>query len=149
MLVLESVSAGAAPVPASATVCGEPVALSATLNVARKLPVVFGVNLTDMLQLLPAVRVVPQVLVSVNAEEAVPPPMEMAMPVKVALPGFESVTVWTLAELPTLVGAKVSDVGESTAWAVGTGAAEAPLKATVWVAPLLPPLLSVTVKVAE
>ena len=41
-----SVAAGAVPVPVSVDVCGEPVALSATDNVAEKLVAVAGVNVT-------------------------------------------------------------------------------------------------------
>ncbi len=59
----ETLGAGAAPVPESETVCGEPVALSATLRVAVREPVAVGVKITDMVQLEPVARLVPQVLV--------------------------------------------------------------------------------------
>jgi hypothetical protein len=76
------------------------------------------------------------------------PLIETAMPVKVAVPGFDSVTVCAVAVLPTVVAAKVSEVGESTASATGAAVAPAPLSATVCVDPVVPPLLSVTVNVA-
>jgi hypothetical protein len=41
-----SVAAGAVPVPVSDTVCGEPVALSATDSAAEKLVAVAGVKVT-------------------------------------------------------------------------------------------------------
>ena len=63
----ESDTAGAdeavVPVPVNATVCGEPVALSATETVAEKLAAEAGVNVTEMEQLAPAARELPQVLV--------------------------------------------------------------------------------------
>lgn len=51
------------PVPLSVTFWGEPVALSATLRVAGKLPVVAGLKLTETVHDAPAARVVPQVVV--------------------------------------------------------------------------------------
>jgi hypothetical protein len=92
-LVGEMVSAGAVPVPLSATVCGEPVALSATESVAWNEPLVNGVKPTVMVQLALTARVAAQLLVWLNAEEAVPPPMLMAMPVSAAVPVLVSETV--------------------------------------------------------
>lgn len=45
------------PVPLSATVCGLPVALSAMLSVATSSPVAVGVNVTPIVQLVPAAKV--------------------------------------------------------------------------------------------
>jgi hypothetical protein len=63
----ESDTAGAdgavVPVPVNVTVCGEPVALSATETVAEKFAAEAGVNVTEMEQLAPAARELPQVLV--------------------------------------------------------------------------------------
>jgi hypothetical protein len=64
-LVGENVTAGAGagvPVPETIAVCGEPVALSATLTVAVKVPVACGMKLTVTLQVDPASRVPEQLL---------------------------------------------------------------------------------------
>jgi hypothetical protein len=45
-LVADSVNAGAMPVPVSATACGLPDALSATLTLALRAPAVVGLNCT-------------------------------------------------------------------------------------------------------
>src|SRR6266446_6830073 len=50
-----SPATGTAPVPVSGTVCGLPVALSATLTFALFAPVVVGANFTPTLQLALAV----------------------------------------------------------------------------------------------
>ncbi len=50
-------------VPVSATVCGDPVTLSAMLMVAVRLPKVVGVKVTTMLQLEEDATAVPQLLV--------------------------------------------------------------------------------------
>ncbi len=76
------------------------------------------------------------------------PLIETTMPVNVAVPGFDSVTVCAAALLPIGVAAKVSDDGESTASATGAAVAPAPLSAAVCVDPVAPPLLSVSVNVA-
>jgi len=55
----------AVPVPVSVTVCGEPVALSATdIAAVRPLPALVGVNVTEIVQLPPAASDAPQLLVS-------------------------------------------------------------------------------------
>ena len=54
----------AVPVPVSETDCGEPEALSLTLNVPGREPVVVGVNVTEIVQLDPPVSGVPQVVVA-------------------------------------------------------------------------------------
>ena len=54
---------GAAPVPERATVCGEPVALSATLTEAVRLPVAVGLKVTVMVQVALTASVTPQLLV--------------------------------------------------------------------------------------
>jgi hypothetical protein len=92
MLEEDRLACGAAPVPLSETVCGEPAALSLTLSVAAKLPPVEGTKVTEILQLPPAASVDWHVVVSVNAEDAAPPPIEMPIPVRLALPGFDRVT---------------------------------------------------------
>jgi hypothetical protein len=54
---------GATPTPVSATVCGEPVALSARLNEAVSVPAVEGLKVTVMVQEALVANDVPQVLV--------------------------------------------------------------------------------------
>jgi hypothetical protein len=51
------------PVPFRLTVCGLPGALSATLSVPLRLPLVFGVKVTSIVQLAPGARLLPQVCV--------------------------------------------------------------------------------------
>jgi hypothetical protein len=92
MLEEDRLACGADPVPVSETVCGEPAALSLTLSVVAKLPPVDGSKVTEILQLPPAASVDEHVVVSVNADDPVPPPIEMAIPVRLALPGFDRVT---------------------------------------------------------
>jgi len=54
--------ASAAPVPFSATVCGEPVALSVVVRLAVALPAAAGLNAIESVQLAPTARDVEQVL---------------------------------------------------------------------------------------
>lgn len=51
------VTAAAAPVPESATVCGLPAALSVTETVAPRLPVAVGVKVTEMVHVAAAASV--------------------------------------------------------------------------------------------
>jgi len=51
------------PVPLKLADCGLPAALSVTLSVPVRVPVVIGVNVTWMAQLTPAASVLPQLLV--------------------------------------------------------------------------------------
>jgi hypothetical protein len=139
----DRVTAGTAPAPVRDTVCGDPVALSATLSVPVTVPAAVGVKLTEIEQLPLAASVVPQV---VAWEKALPERL-IAIPVRVAVPGFESVTVFAPAAV--FSGAvKLSVVGESTACAIGIGAAPVPLRVIVCVDPTAPPVLSVTVRFA-
>ena len=57
------VTAGLAPVPVNDTVCGEGLALSATLTEAVNVPVVVGLKVTVMVQLALADTLVPQLFV--------------------------------------------------------------------------------------
>ena len=60
------------PTPVSATVCGDPVALSATERVALELAELVGEKVTEMLQNAPAASEVPQLLVCAKAAEPAP-----------------------------------------------------------------------------
>jgi len=89
--VSETAGVGAAvPVPVSATVCGEPAALSATETVAAKLVAEAGVKVTEMEQLAPAASVEPQALVCAKSL-GLGPPMLMPLIFSTALPVFLSV----------------------------------------------------------
>ena len=61
----ESTAAAAIPLPLRATVCGLPLALSVTDRVPLRVPVAVGLKLTLILQLVPAFRFPPQLLVCV------------------------------------------------------------------------------------
>ena len=83
---------GAAPVPLRVTVWGEAAALSAMESVAEKLAAAAGVKVTEIEQLAPAARELPQVLVCAKSEASVPPSVT-ALIVNDALPVFLSVAV--------------------------------------------------------
>ena len=106
------------PVPPSAMLCGEPVALSVTVSVALKLAAEAGVNVTEIVQLAPAASEAPQVLVWAKSATFVP---ETAMPViaKAALPVLVSVALCAALVVP-VVAVNVSDGGVSEATGAGT-----------------------------
>lgn len=106
-------SAGAVPVPVRATVCGEPVALSAIERLAVKAPAAVGLNSTETVQLAAAARVVPQVVADFRKEAALVPVMVSEVSVTVTVPVFFTVTVCAAVVEPTVVDAKVRLVGES------------------------------------
>ena len=116
--------------------------MSAMESVAEKLPAEAGVKVTEIAQLAPAARELPQVLVWAKSEASVPPSVT-ALIVNDALPVFLSVTDWAAAVVPVSV-VKLSELGVSET----TGASAAtpvPLSAAVWGAPAA---LSVIVNVA-
>jgi hypothetical protein len=119
---------GVLPVPLSATVCGEPVALSATESVAAKLAAEAGVNVTEMEQLAFAASELPQVLVWAKSVGLVPV-IEIPEIVNAALPVFLSMTVCAGDVVPVLV-VKLSELGESET-AGAAAAVPVPLKVTV------------------
>jgi len=102
------------PVPLRVEVWGEPLALSATETLAVNAPPASGVNVTEMTQDPAAASVVPQLLVWAKSVGLAPVSV-MPEIVSAALPGFESVTVARAEVDPTLVLAKMTEVGESTA----------------------------------
>ena len=103
----------------SATVCGEPEALSAIETLALKLAIEVGVKVTEMVQLEPAASAVPQVLVCVKLVAPVP---VKVMPVMVsgALPVLLSCEVCTALVMP-LIEVKLSVAGVTEAIGAGTG----------------------------
>jgi len=126
--VAERVTEGAAetPVPVSATVCGEPVALSAKLSEAFSVPAVVGLNVTETVHDPPAARF-PQLLVWEN-EEGLEPPVIMLVSVSGPVPVFLSVTVCAADEEPSLVEANVRVLGEKV---IAGNPPPVPVRATV------------------
>jgi len=80
------------PVPVSVTVCGEPVALSATESVAVKLAADAGVKVTEIVQVEDIASEVPQLLLEIAKSPGLAPPIVTLLIVRGALPVFESVT---------------------------------------------------------
>jgi hypothetical protein len=62
----------AAPIPLTVTVCGLPLALSATSNRAVRGPTPEGLKVTDNVQLFAAAKLLPQVFVSEKSAAFVP-----------------------------------------------------------------------------
>jgi len=81
------VTAGLTPVPVNEAVCGDGLALSATLTEAVNVPVVVGLKVTVMVQLAPATTLLPQVLVWLKELGSVPL-MLMATPSSGPVPVF-------------------------------------------------------------
>ena len=83
---------GTVPVPLSAADCGAPEALSATETAAVKPAAESGAKVTEIVQLAEAASVAPHVVVSVKSA-GFAPVSEIAIPVSVALPVLERVSV--------------------------------------------------------
>ena len=122
-LVGDRVTAGAVmPVPVKDTVCGLPLALSATEIEPFRLPVAVGVNVTEIAHVPEAATEVPQVLVWLKSPLAVMLVMESAaVPVLVRVMLCAALVVLS-AWLP-----KVRLVGEK----LTAGAIPVPLRETV------------------
>ena len=84
-LVAERLTTVAVPVPDRLTACGLPLALSVMLTEAVRLPLAAGVNVTLIVQLLPAATELPQVLVCAKSLALVPVSARLVM-LKAALP---------------------------------------------------------------
>src|SRR5579859_7859531 len=121
-----SVTAGAVPVPVRATDCGDPVALSAIESDALNAPAAAGLNSTETVQVAAAASVVPQVVADLMNEVALVPVMVSEVRFSVAVPEFLMVTVCAAVVEPTVVAAKLSEVGVS----VTAGAVPVPVRAT-------------------
>jgi hypothetical protein len=100
----------AVPVPLSATVCGDPLALSVRVNVPGRVPLAVGANVTEIVQFAPAATLDPQLLVSPKSPEAAIDVTESA-----AVPELVSVTVCAALVVLTVWEAKVRLVGETAA----------------------------------
>src|SRR5690349_6343595 len=84
---------------------------SVTVTVPVLEPALPGVNVTEIVQLAPAARLDPQVLVSPNPLDAV-----IFVILSEALPVFVSVTFWAALVMFTTCVAKVTLVVENEAW---------------------------------
>ena len=114
------------PVPERATVCGLPAASSATERVAVRAPPPLGVNVTLIVQLAPAARVAPHVVVLAKLFAFVPVIVIPVMAIA-ALPVFDSVTLRAALVTFTSWFPNASDVGDRLA----TGLVPVPERATV------------------
>ena len=111
-LVGDSVTAGAVPVPLKATLCGLPAALSVTLTVDVRVPVLVGVNTTLIVQLALLASVDPQVFVCVKSRRS-PPVSLMPINDSVDVPVLVTVTTCAALLVPTVWLPKVNEVGDS------------------------------------
>ena len=68
----ERAAEAATPVPAKLAVCGLPLALSVTISVALRAPVVVAVKVTLIVQLPPAATIEPQLFVCAKSALLVP-----------------------------------------------------------------------------
>ncbi len=93
--------------------------LSVTRIVAEKLVADVGAKVRLIVQLAPAARAVPQVLVWPKAV-GLAPARTMLVMLSAAFPGLDRVRVWPVAVLPTVVEGKAAD---AVSTACGAGAA--------------------------
>jgi hypothetical protein len=91
-LLGERLAAGAVPVPVRLALWGLPLALSAMLTEAARLPLADGVKVTLMVQLAPAATELPQVLVWAKSLALVPVIVRLVI-LKLALPVLVRVRV--------------------------------------------------------
>src|ERR1700722_7513273 len=94
------------PVPPSAMLCGEPVALSTTESVALKLAAEAGVKVTEIVQVDDIASELPQLLLEIAKSEGLVPPIVTLLIASAALPVLESVMFCAVAVVPTGVLAK-------------------------------------------
>lgn len=121
----DKVTVAAMPVPLKDAVCGLPVALSATLTEAVRVPVAVGLKVTLTWQEPPATTLV-QVLVCEKSVLFAPVILTLVT-VNGALPEFVSVMTVTVLEDPTIVFANVTLEGER----LTLGATPVPVRGTV------------------
>ena len=106
-----NLTAGAKPVPESGTLCGLLAALSVTVTLADRAPVVVGLKTTLMVQFAPASTCKPQLLVCLKSV-ASGRVIVIVLIFSVALPVLVKVTGSGLLEVPTTVLGKERLVGE-------------------------------------
>jgi hypothetical protein len=87
------------PVPLSAPLLGDPVALSETETEAERAPAEVGVKAIEIVQLAPTATLVPQLFVSLKSAALVP---VTAMPVieSAAVPVLDTVSLWAALVVP-------------------------------------------------
>src|ERR1700677_2739744 len=127
-LMVRDVTAGATetdiPVPVSATVCGDPIALSVMVSVPVRAPEVVGVKATAMVQLPLTATDVPHVFVSLKS-----PLAAMDVTATATEPELVRVTVCAVLLEPTASPVKVRLAGATVI--VGDGDVAVPLRVTV------------------
>jgi hypothetical protein len=112
----------ATPVPVKLTVCELPLALSVIVKVPVRVPAAVGVKVTLIVQLAPALTLLPQVLVWEKSPLAV-----MLEMVSVALPVLVRVTICAVLLVPDNWAEKVSEEDDK----LTAGPVPVPLKPTV------------------
>ena len=126
-------TAGAVPVPLRLTLWGLPVALSARVMAAVRVPLAVGVKVTLIVQLTPAATLEPQLLVCAKSL-ALAPETAMLVTLKDVLPEFVRVIVWAVLVVPTdwLPKSRLVDDRLTTAAAL----VPVPERVTAWGLPL-------------
>src|SRR5439155_5732530 len=89
------------PTPDRATLCGLPGALSVMVKAPERLPPPVGVKVTLMVQLAPAARLEPQVLVSAKSAASAPETAMLEI-ARLALPVLVSLTLWAELAVPAI-----------------------------------------------
>jgi hypothetical protein len=125
--VAVTTTVGALPVPVRLTICGEFVAPSVMESVPVRVPVVVGLNVTDIVQLalLPASTVPHGVVPPATAEKF---PLAANESDVLAVPVFFSVTTFAALVVPTVCAENVSVVGETV---ITTLAVPVPVNLTI------------------
>ena len=130
------------PAPVRLTLCGLPGALSVTVSEADWEEAVVGAKVTEIVQLAPAFRLVPQLPVWANCV-GLAPVSPMLVMLSVAVPVLVSVTVWAELVVPTVWLPKATLLGLRMTAGAPT---PAPVRLTLCG---LPGALSVTVSEAD
>ena len=89
------------PVPVQLVVCGLPLPLSVMLSVAVRCPVAEGVNVTPIVQVLPAASELPQVSATWAKSLALVPVIARLVMLKAALPPLLRMIVWAVLVVAT------------------------------------------------
>jgi energy-converting hydrogenase Eha subunit E len=126
----ETVSPAAAPVPLSATVCGEPTALSVSTRDAVSVPAAVGLNSTGIVQLAPAANVPPAQVPPDRRNELALAPAKFAE-VKVIAVALVFLTVITCAAVVEPIGVEAKVRLDGLRETVNPAAAPVPVRATV------------------
>ena len=117
-LVADSVTGGSTPVPLSAMVWGELLALSVMVIAAVSAPVAAGAKCPWIVQLAPAARLVPQLFAKTKEDAFVPVNAMLVMDSAIS-PGLVSVTVPELLDEPRYTEPNDRLVAESDATEIG------------------------------